>query len=478
MFLFLEIFKFLPFSILSICINSSHRGLSIFLKTFATTYCELIDIMESSKSFKEIGVSKWLVEALSAMKINQPTAIQSACIPQILKGRDCIGGAKTGSGKTIAFAAPMLTKWSEDPSGMFGVVLTPTRELAMQIAEQFTALGSSMNIRVAVVVGGESIVEQAIQLQKKPHFIIATPGRLAHHITSSGMDTVGGLKRVRFLVLDEADILLTNTFTKDLATCVSILPPKAQRQNLLFTATVTDQVKMLQEAPQVDGKPPLFSYQVETVDDVAIPSTLKIEYLLVPEHVKEAYLYQILTSEKYENSTAIIFVNRTVTAEILRRTLKQLEVRIASLHSQMPQQERTNSLHRFRANAARVLIATDVASRGLDIPTVELVINYDISANPDTFIHRAGRTARAGRLGESICFVTQRDISRIQAIEERINKKMTEFTDVHDTAVIRKALNKVTTAKRESLMAMEKENFGERRKINKRKLETKSYREK
>lgn len=403
-----------------------------------------------SDTFSNLGVSKWLTEALRAMKIDHPTAIQKACIPQILKGKDCIGGAKTGSGKTIAFAAPMLTKWSEDPSGMFGVVLTPTRELAMQIAEQFTALGSSMNIRVALVVGGESIVDQAIALQRKPHFIIATPGRLAHHVMNSGEDTIGGLKRVKFLVLDEADILLTDTFTEHLAICIGILPPKERRQNLLFTATVTDQVKMLQNAPATEGKPPLFSYEVESMDKVAIPSTLKTSYLLVPEQVKEAYLYQILTSAAYIDSSAIIFVNRTVTAEILRRTLKQLDVRVASLHSQMPQQERTNSLHRFRANAARVLIATDVASRGLDIPTVQLVVNYDISANPDTFIHRAGRTARAGRKGESICFVAQRDVSRIQAIEERINKKMEEFKDVHDTAVIRKALNKVTAAKRES----------------------------
>ncbi|SCU79435.1 LADA_0B00628g1_1 [Lachancea dasiensis] len=422
-----------------------------------------------SEDFSSLGVSKWLVEALRSMKIAQPTAIQKACIPRILEGRDCIGGAKTGSGKTIAFAAPMLTKWSEDPSGMFGVVLTPTRELAMQIAEQFTALGSSMNIRVALVVGGESIVEQALELQRRPHFIVATPGRLAHHITNSGDDTVGSLKRVKYLVLDEADILLTETFTEALATCVSILPPKERRQNLLFTATVTDQVKSLQNAPTIQGKPKLFSYEVESMDKVAIPATLKTTYLLVPEQVKEAYLYQILTSAMYSESSAIIFVNRTITAEILRRTLKQLDVRVASLHSQMPQQERTNSLHRFRANAARVLIATDVASRGLDIPTVQLVVNYDISANPDTFIHRAGRTARAGRSGESICFVTQRDVSRIEAIEVRINKKMDEFINVHDTAVIRKALNKVTAAKRESLMAMEKENFGERRKVNNKK---------
>ncbi|AET39879.1 ATP-dependent RNA helicase DBP8 Ecym_5095 [Eremothecium cymbalariae DBVPG len=414
--------------------------------------------------FKSLGLSKWLVEALHSMKITQPTIVQKACIPEILKGCDCIGGAKTGSGKTIAFAAPMLSNWSADPSGMFGVVLTPTRELAMQIAEQFTALGSIMNIKVALVVGGDDIVKQALELQRRPHFIIATPGRLAHHIMHSGEDTIGGLRRVKYLVLDEADILLTNTFGKDLATCLSVLPPKEKRQNLLFTATITDQVKALKEAPRVEGKPPVFSFQVEDLDCLAIPKALKTEYLLVPEHVKEAYLYQILSSEEYNDKTVIVFVNRTVSAEILRRTLRLLDVRVTSLHSQLPQKERTNSLQRFRANAARILIATDVASRGLDIPAVQLVLNYDIPANPDTYIHRVGRTARAGRSGESLSFVSPKDVSRIKAIESRINKKMDEFTKVGDTAVIRKALTKVTVAKRESLMAMDKEGFGEKRK--------------
>ncbi|CAR27218.1 ZYRO0C11660p [Zygosaccharomyces rouxii] len=428
----------------------------------------------SVKSFKILGVSKWLVETLNAMKISQPTTIQSACIPEILKGRDCIGGAKTGSGKTIAFGAPMLTKWSEDPCGMFGVVLTPTRELAMQIAEQFTALGSNMNIRVSIIVGGEDIVKQGLELQRKPHFIIATPGRLAHHILNSGDDTVGGLIRTKFLVLDEADSLLTGTFAKDLAICIGALPPKNKRQTLLFTATVTDQVRALENAPS-EGKPPLFTYEVASMDKVAIPSSLKTEYILVPEYVKEAYLYQLLTCEDYKDSTAMVFVNRTMAAEILRRTLYAMGVRVTSLHSQMPQQERTNSLHRFRANAARVLIATDVASRGLDIPTVQLVVNYDIPSDPDVFIHRSGRTARAGRRGDAISFITQRDISRIQAIEERINKKMGECDKVHDTAVIRKSLNSVTKAKRESLMAMEKENFGEK-KIQRKKKNQKGFR--
>lgn len=423
----------------------------------------------SSQPFQDLGVARWLSESLVAMKIHKPTSIQAACIPAILKGQDCIGGAKTGSGKTIAFAAPMLTQWSEDPYGIFGLVLTPTRELALQIAEQYTALGAQMNIKVCVVVGGEDFVKQALELQKKPHFVIATPGRLADHILNSGEETISGLRRVRYLVLDEADRLLSNSFSSDLERCFSVLPSSDRRQTLLFTATITDSVKALKEKPRSAGKLPVFMHEVDTVDKVAIPLTLLIEYVFVPSYVKEAYLHSILLLPKYKESTAVVFVNRTITAEVLRRALRKLDFRVASLHSEMPQSERTNSLHRFKAGAARILIATDVASRGLDIPTVELVVNFDIPADPDDFIHRVGRTARAGRKGDAISIISEKDIERIQSIEERINKKMELLEEINDDKVIKDSLGAMTTAKRESMLEMDKEGFGERRKINKRK---------
>ncbi|KAF5211418.1 putative ATP-dependent RNA helicase [Clavispora lusitaniae] len=422
-------------------------------------------------TFSELGVAKWLDESLAAMKINSPTSIQKACIPEILKGKDCIGGAKTGSGKTIAFAAPMLTKWSEDPMGIYGLVLTPTRELAMQIAEQFAALGAQMNIRLSVIVGGEDIVKQALELQKRPHFVVATPGRLADHILNSGEETIKGLRSVKYLVLDEADRVLSNSFSKDLQRCLSVLPDASKRQTLLFTATVTDAVRSLKNKPTPEGKLPVFMHEVETVDKVAIPSTLSLYYVFVPSYVKEAYLHTILSLEKYATVNVIIFVNRTRTAELLRRTLRKLDFRVASLHSEMPQSERTSSLHRFKAQAARILIATDVASRGLDIPTVELVINYDLPADPDDFIHRVGRTARAGRKGDSVSIVAERDVERVHAIEERANKKMELLEEVDDDKVVGTSLTKMTTAKREAMMDMDKENFGEKRQINKRKRE-------
>lgn len=415
-------------------------------------------------SFTQLGVDKWLVDTLNSMKIHSPTVIQSACIPEILKGKDCIGGAKTGSGKTIAFGLPMLQRWSEDPFGVFGLILTPTRELALQIAEQFAALGSSMNIRVSVVVGGEDMIQQALNIQKKPHFIIATPGRLADHIINSGEDTINGLRRIKFLVLDEADRLLSNSFGKDLDRIFKVIPSTGKRQTLLFTATVTDAVRSLK-----DKNDKVFIHETESFDKFVIPSTLSLKYIFIPSYVKEAYLHQVLNLDQYSGKVGIIFVNRTKTADLLRRMLRKLEFRVTSLHSDMPQTERVNSIHRFKANAAKILIATDVASRGLDIPTVEFVINYDIPADPDDFVHRVGRTARAGKSGDSVSMVTENDVNRILAIEERIHDKLQLLEEVNDNKLIKESLKVTSEAKRESMMEMEKDHFGEKKLINKRK---------
>ncbi|KAH3669388.1 hypothetical protein OGAPHI_001509 [Ogataea philodendri] len=416
-------------------------------------------------TFASLGLPKWLVENLEAMRITTPTNIQAGCIPEILKGRDCIGGAKTGSGKTIAFGAPMLANWSKDPSGIYGVVLTPTRELAMQIADQFAALGATVNLKVRLVIGGQSMTDQVAVIKENPHFLIATPGRLAH-IIMENPDETRGLKRVKYLVLDEADRLLTDSFTDHLQTCFEALPDSSKRQTLLFTATVTDSVRSLKDKPVAKGKQPVFLHELDQVDAVKIPSTLRLLYCLAPVVVKESMLHNILTSDEYKESTAIVFANRSETAEILRRTLRHLEVTTTSLHSEMPQSERTNSLHRFRAGAARVLIATDLASRGLDIPSVELVINFDIPRDPDDYVHRVGRTARAGRKGDAISMVTPNDLSRVLAIEERVGLKMEELA-ISDNKVISQSLKAVSKAKIEARMEMEKDGFGERKRRRK-----------
>lgn len=417
-------------------------------------------------SFKQIGVPQWLCETLSGVSITTPTRIQSTTIPEILGGKDCIGGAATGSGKTLCFAAPILTKWAQDPMGIYAIILTPTRELALQIGDQFAAMGSNINLKSAVIIGGEPLIDQANKIKENPDVIIATPGRLAHLIDEHPYD-VKGLKRVKFLVLDEADRLLTDSFTDHLSTCINSLPSPERRQTLLFTATVTDAVRSLQ-----DKKPKgeVVLHELDKIDNVVIPERLTLQYILTPVAIKESLIVSLLTNDQFKDSTVMIFVNRSQTCEYIKRVLMNCRIRVTSLHSEMPQAERTNSLHRFRAGAARVLVSTDLGGRGLDIPSVELVINYDLPRDPDDFVHRVGRTGRAGRKGISISVLTPNDLDRVLAIEERVNRKMEEYEDdsLNDDKV-QLNMKMVTNAKVDARMSMDKEGFGDRKKLLKQK---------
>ncbi|KAL1955187.1 hypothetical protein VTO42DRAFT_8952 [Malbranchea cinnamomea] len=421
-----------------------------------------LGINATDSSFTTLGLAPWLVKSLSAMAIKRPTAIQRACIPEIIKGRDCIGGSRTGSGKTVAFAAPILHKWSEDPFGIFAVVLTPTRELALQILEQFKAISAPQSLKPILVTGGSDMRPQAIALSQRPHVVIATPGRLADHIKTSGEDTVCGLKRVRMVVLDEADRLLASgpgSMLPDVETCLSALPPSSDRQTLLFTATVTPEVRALRSMPRSGNKPPIFVTEISTENNATIPPTLKQSYLQVPMTHKEAFLHVLLSTEKNISKPTIVFCNRTKTADLLERLLRRLGHRATSLHSILPQSERTANLSRFRASAARLLIATDVAARGLDIPAVELVVNFDVPRNPDDYVHRVGRTARAGREGEAVTLVGQRDVQLVLSIEDRVGRKMVaweeEGVSIEGRIVRGGILKEVGEAKREALGEIE-----------------------
>ncbi|KAG9606517.1 ATP-dependent RNA helicase-like protein dbp8, partial [Aureobasidium melanogenum] len=411
-------------------------------------------------TFADLNVSPWLVSSLANMAIKNPTRIQSAAIPEILAGRDCIGGSRTGSGKTVAFAVPILQQWAKDPFGIFGLVLTPTRELALQIFEQFKAIGAVQNLKVCLVTGGADMRAQAIELARRPHVVIATPGRLADHINSSGEESIAGLRRVKFVVLDEADRLLASgkgSMLPDLGVCMEVLPESSKRQTCLFTATVTAEVRALQDKPRAKGKPPVAVCEVD-LDTLAIPDTLHQTYCLVNVVHKEKYLHVLLLTEQNVKKPTIIFVNRTSTANLLEHLLRSLDHRVTSLHSGLQQSDRTNNLARFRANAARILVCTDIAARGLDIPSVALVINYDLPRDPDDYVHRVGRTARAGRQGTSVSLVGQRDVGLVQAIEERVGRQIEEYVEEGvnvESRVVRDALNVVGDKKREALLAIE-----------------------
>ncbi|OAA67398.1 ATP dependent RNA helicase (Dbp8) [Cordyceps fumosorosea ARSEF 2679] len=432
---------------------------------------------DSTTTFSALSVRPWLVQSLANMAIRRPTGIQKGCIPEILKGRDCIGGSRTGSGKTVAFAVPMLQRWAEDPSAIFGVVLTPTRELALQIYEQFRAIAAPQSLRVTLVTGGSDMRSQAIALKQRPHLVVATPGRLADHVRTSGEDTVCGLRRVRYVVLDEADRLLkaagAGSMLPDVEACLSALPPPTERQTLLFTATMTPEVRALEKMTPKPGKLPAFVCEVDT-QALAIPATLRQTHVQVPVTHKEHYLHVFLLTAANLSKTVILFCNRTSTADFLHHLLRLLDHRVTSLHSRLPQRQRVDNLARFRASAARVLVATDVAARGLDIPEVGLVVNYDVPRDPDDYIHRVGRTARAGRAGEAVTLVGQRDVELVLAIERRVGRPMDAWAEEGvnlETRVLREALKTVTEKKREALLEVEEDKeVGGKRKRTKQKL--------
>ncbi|KAI9827963.1 MAG: putative RNA helicase [Phylliscum demangeonii] len=440
----------------------------------------------TATDFTSLGVQPWLVRTLASMAIRRPTAIQRACIPPILAGRDCIGGSRTGTGKTVAFAIPIIQRWAVDPQAVFALVLTPTRELALQMYEQFKALSAAQSLKLALITGGGDMGEQALALGRRPHVVIATPGRLADHIRTSGHDTICGLRRVRIVVLDEADRLLAGghggkrvdddhddhddgSMLPAVEECLSAVPGPAERQTLLFTATVTAEVRAVKERA---GRASVAVCEVDDVDDntgspsrsspssppAAIPDTLTQSYLKTPVTQRESYLHILLLTPAHASLPTIVFCNRTSTARLVTQVLRRLAHRVTALHSGLRQRERVDNLGRFRARAARILVATDVAARGLDLAHVALVVNYDVPRHPDDYIHRVGRTARAGRPGAAVTMLGQRDVLLLLAIEARVGRPLREFAEPGvsvEARVVRDALKVVGDAKRKAAIEID-----------------------
>ncbi|CAG5133021.1 unnamed protein product [Candidula unifasciata] len=410
-------------------------------------------------TFEDLGLDEWLIKQCLSMGITKPSPIQSQCIRPILEGQNCVGCAKTGSGKTAAFALPILQKLSEDRYGPYALVLTPTRELAFQIADQFKVLGKEININVTVITGGMDMVRQGQDLNVKPHIVVSTPGRLADHYESC--DTFS-FKKIKFLVLDEADRLLEDTgFAEQLQIIFKKLP--AKRQTLLFSATMTPAIRELQAA---SGEK-VFSWSQSA--EVLTVEELDQRYVLMNADLKDAYLMHILdvyTTER-PKSSVIIFTSTCKYAQILSMMCEDLGFPCVSLHSMLPQKFRLSGLTKFKSDQVKILIATDVASRGLDIPTVDLIINHNVPNRPRDYVHRVGRTARAGRGGMAITLVTQFDVHLTKSVESFINTKLTEHPTDEKEAM--KILTEVAVSRREAEIRLDEKDFGEKREINKRK---------
>ncbi|TKR76812.1 hypothetical protein L596_017892 [Steinernema carpocapsae] len=411
-------------------------------------------------SFKDLGLSRWLCQKLDELQIKKPTPVQINCIPKVLEGGDVLGCAKTGTGKTFAFALPIINQLAVDPCGMYALVLTPTRELAVQIAEQFQAVGKAFNLSTAVIIGGRHQVAQSMDLSKRPHIIIATPGRLADHIETHP-ELADWLQQLQVLVLDEADRMLDGQYGPQLKTIFEVLPKK--RQTLLFSATMTSAITQLH---QVSVRKPFF---FEDKDEVVTVDKLEQKYVLCPVGVKDAYLVYVVKNfyENRPNSSILVFSQTCMECQALAMMFNGLGFEVGSLHSEINQQERSAALVRFRSGRIRILICTDVASRGLDIPHVDLVVNHNVPRCPKTYVHRVGRSARAGRFGAALTFVTQYDVTLLQEVEKLIGKKMEQFT-VSDKKVSQ-YVTQVLVVKREAEIKLAQQNFGEKKEINKRK---------
>ncbi|KAE9418816.1 hypothetical protein Angca_008950, partial [Angiostrongylus cantonensis] len=370
------------------------------------------------------GVCEPLCEACERVDWKTPSKIQVAALPHALSGKDIIGLAETGSGKTGAFALPILQSLLEVPQKLFALVLTPTRELAFQIAAQFEALGAGIGLMVAVIVGGIDMTTQALALAKRPHIIVsATPGRLVDHLEN----TKGfNLRAIKYLVMDEADRILNMDFEVELDKILRVIPK--DRRTYLFSATMTKKVAKLERASLKDPVRVEVSTRYQTVEN------LRQHYIFIPFKYKEAYLVYLLN--ELAGSTAIVFCATCNSAMQIAMLLRQLGMQAVPLHGQMGQEKRLGALNKFKGKLKDVLVCTDVASRGLDIPHVDLVINYDVPSQSKDYIHRVGRTARAGRAGLAITFVTQYDVEVYQKIEVHIGKKLTEYPCVEKEVML------------------------------------------
>ena len=379
------------------------------------------DLLKNDKevTFKSLGVVDVLCKACADLGWKTPSKIQQEAIPLAVEGRDVIGLAETGSGKTGAFCIPVLQALLKTPHGIFALVLTPTRELAFQIDEQFKALGTIIGIKTCVIVGGVDFMGQAIMLAKKPHVIVATPGRLLDHLVK----TKGfSLRTLKFLVLDEADRILNMEFEEEVNKILNEIP--RERRTLMFSATMTGKVKKLQRAALSNPVKCAIHSKYHTVEK------LMQYYIFIPAKDKESYLAAVVN--ELSGNAMIVFCMTCITVQRVTLMLRNLGISAVPLHGQMRQEKRLGALNRFKAAKMAVLVATDVASRGLDIPRVDAVLNYDVPTRSKDYIHRVGRTARAGRYGKAITFVTQYDVELYQRIEELIGKKLPAYEIQHE----------------------------------------------
>ncbi len=360
-------------------------------------------------SFAEFNLHRKVQQAIDEMGYEEPSPIQAACVPAVLSGNDVIGQAQTGTGKTAAFGIPIVEKVTNE-SHVQALVLTPTRELAIQVAGEFRKIAKYKRARTLPIYGGQSIGHQIRALQQGIHVVIGTPGRILDHIRRGTLK----LDKVRTVVLDEADEMLDMGFIEDIELILQETP--STRQTLLFSATFPHEVRRL------SGRY-MQSPEHITVNRAEMTAPLIDQvYYKVLERNKLESLCRIIDSE--EVSLGIIFCRTKRGVDELVEALLSRGYMVDGLHGDLSQAQRDRVMKRFRTNDIELLVATDVAARGIDVDNVTHVVNYDIPQDPESYVHRIGRTGRAGKRGLAITLVTPREFKLLKQIERETNSKM------------------------------------------------------
>jgi len=364
-------------------------------------------------SFKTLGLSEEILKSIEEVGYDNPSEIQKQAIPQVLMGRDVLGCAQTGTGKTASFMLPLVEILSTGQSKSRmprSLILAPTRELAMQVSEDFKLFNKYLKLQMALLIGGVSFSEQDSKLAKGVDVLVATPGRLLDHVERGKII----LKDVKILVIDEADRMLDMGFIPDIEKITKLLPKI--RQTLFFSATLSQEIRHIGENFLINPK--------EITVSPSSSTAIGIESFLIKTTKKEKLnnLERILNIEKIKN--AVIFCNKKIDINKVNTFLKNHKFKTVCLHGDMNQSSRINSLEEFKNGLAEILVASDVAARGLDVAGLSHVFNYDVPNNPEDYVHRIGRTGRAGLSGKAFTLYDDIDEKSILMIEKLIKKKI------------------------------------------------------
>ncbi|CAD2098736.1 adenosinetriphosphatase [Plasmodium vinckei petteri] len=406
-------------------------------------------------SFEDLGVDDWLIKISKSVQILKPTKIQKLCLPLIIEGKNVIGSSETGTGKTICYCWSMLQELNKNFYAIFGLILLPTRELVFQIVEQFQLYGNKIGVKILSCIGGFSLIDQRRSILSKPHIVVGTPGRVSD-IIDDCIDVKNCFKRLKFLVLDEADLLLQKSFEDKLKIILNNIPKDVfgePRRTLFFSSTITDSINLLTKAFPNDKL-----VLVNANKKQKPVKNLDQRYIYIDTIAQMTYLVYILKN-KLADLSGIIFTANSYKCELIYTVLNELgSFSIESIHSSKDQRKRMSSLLKFKNGLCKILVATDIISRGIDIPKVAFVINFDFPNDTIQYIHRVGRTARANRKGISISFVDKKDLKSFNNVKLIMKQKLKPYV-LNKNEVLSDMLKIGKVVKKAEMMLQEKKDI-------------------